>query len=804
MMSKKSPVIERDGVSSANMSSVSFSNDVDYEYERRKYSQGRAASPQHSFKPQQQQHQQSQLHRPEIEPDGPSTSHSSQPSLGTLKVNRSFIQSGSPQLSSVDARANDRPIKGILVNQGYRSQESTPRSTPRLRIEPDWESQAQEPLQRAGPALRTIRQSHESAEKARSRSSGGGVSVVADFLRKFSPKIGRSKKALQWYTVDIQPSAGLSVHSAVLNGKHNNSSSVNVNTAPHIAVEPDECSTLRELQNGRISTEFSAEMTECLRHTGAPPPETAARGGRAPSKAREETDFRSGKYVVHLSETTEKSSSKSKTLPATGVTTSSPWRAMVVDIDIDKRQASPQPAPQPAPSGSQSERSQFFQSMQAGGSLQAQTSSTSARPVYTSAEKKPAQQPPPHQFRPLDFNIPDYFQGSASYLAAVKARDTDLNRHIPSYIQLSRALNGYSARNLYTPRKLVSSRDYNQLLCKSEEYLHRRTGTPTPTLTTPTPLPSFPRSPSRGTTGTPGPGQDVYQAPHSARQLRSHSAAPPEVRRAASEDRDLSLVGLDAPPPPPKPARLREVVRKPGHEFLEKLEGERARLQALCDEGSVQLQTNDLNDEIADQLRAAIGKTQLLLSQKFQQFRKLCQKNIEESEDEPLKTGTGDLLGFWEMMAIQTADVERMFGEVERLRAAASSGGGALSFYQTPSSDGSDAAPPPAGAGPTPSTSKSPQHGVLLSAGAGGQRRGSKPKVTFQLNERDVQRRELIAAKRRAFEAEKRQGSGSGSGSGSSEDSSAPSVAGSEELAPAPEDDVHIFLPANAATLQVT
>ena len=68
-------------------------------------------------------------------------------------------------------------------------------------------------------------------------------------------------------------------------------------------------------------------------------------------------------------------------------------------------------------------------------------------------------------------------------------------------------------------------------------------------------------------------------------------------------------------------------------------------------------------------------------------------------------------------------------------------------------------------------------------------RRSSKPKVTFQLTERDVQRKEMIAAKRREFEQQQQQQSKM-----SVDVIDTPSVAGPGH------DDVHIYVASNSSS----
>lgn len=82
-------------------------------------------------------------------------------------------------------------------------------------------------------------------------------------------------------------------------------------------------------------------------------------------------------------------------------------------------------------------------------------------------------------------------------------------------------------------------------------------------------------------------------------------------------------------------------------------------------------------------LRTACGKARLLVSEKFDQFRGLCQENLvweemktsnvgSQADGENLSSGLitliSDLEGFWAMVSLQVDDVRRLFDEVHQLR----------------------------------------------------------------------------------------------------------------------------------------
>ncbi len=81
------------------------------------------------------------------------------------------------------------------------------------------------------------------------------------------------------------------------------------------------------------------------------------------------------------------------------------------------------------------------------------------------------------------------------------------------------------------------------------------------------------------------------------------------------------------------------------------------------------------NQQVIGKIQSAIGKTRLLVNKKFEQFRDLCKKNLQEKIDEltsnktmEFRTLDDDLAGFWDMLCIQIDDVRKYFSELDTLR----------------------------------------------------------------------------------------------------------------------------------------
>ncbi|KAL3837040.1 hypothetical protein ACJMK2_022430 [Sinanodonta woodiana] len=107
--------------------------------------------------------------------------------------------------------------------------------------------------------------------------------------------------------------------------------------------------------------------------------------------------------------------------------------------------------------------------------------------------------------------------------------------------------------------------------------------------------------------------------------------------------------------------------RKDGNYYLRVTEVEEARLLSSCSKCELELVSDSLPEEASGKLRATIGKANLLISQKFRQFKDLCQQHINPEPGAKL-TKWEDLQGFWDMMKIQVDDVDMMFTEVDLMR----------------------------------------------------------------------------------------------------------------------------------------
>ncbi|XP_022254177.1 uncharacterized protein LOC106469893 isoform X2 [Limulus polyphemus] len=112
-----------------------------------------------------------------------------------------------------------------------------------------------------------------------------------------------------------------------------------------------------------------------------------------------------------------------------------------------------------------------------------------------------------------------------------------------------------------------------------------------------------------------------------------------------------------------------EMEERDGNWFLAALEKQKQQIEEKVLEVEKEMMRSDIPEDAAGKMRAAIGKANLLLSQKFEQFRGLCKKNLNQNLTEPFPTTVSDLAGFWDMVLLQVADVQDTLTNIEILKA---------------------------------------------------------------------------------------------------------------------------------------
>ncbi|XP_017262238.1 disks large-associated protein 1 isoform X1 [Kryptolebias marmoratus] len=127
---------------------------------------------------------------------------------------------------------------------------------------------------------------------------------------------------------------------------------------------------------------------------------------------------------------------------------------------------------------------------------------------------------------------------------------------------------------------------------------------------------------------------------------------------------------MDAVPEPEVEALeaiSRSVCPRDGRWFLKLLQAETERMEGWCRQMEQDETENELPDEILGKIRSAVGSAQLLMSQKFQQFRELCEENLNpNAHPRPISQ---DLAGFWDMLQLSIENISLKFDELHQLKA---------------------------------------------------------------------------------------------------------------------------------------
>ncbi|XP_054985416.1 disks large-associated protein 1 isoform X11 [Sorex araneus] len=145
---------------------------------------------------------------------------------------------------------------------------------------------------------------------------------------------------------------------------------------------------------------------------------------------------------------------------------------------------------------------------------------------------------------------------------------------------------------------------------------------------------------------------------------------------AADDDFDADFDPSILPPPDPwidsitedpLEAVQRSVCHRDGHWFLKLLQAERDRMEGWCRQMEREERENNLPDDILGKIRTAVGSAQLLMAQKFYQFRELCEENLNPNAH-PRPTSQ-DLAGFWDMLQLSIENISMKFDELHQLKA---------------------------------------------------------------------------------------------------------------------------------------
>lgn len=100
-----------------------------------------------------------------------------------------------------------------------------------------------------------------------------------------------------------------------------------------------------------------------------------------------------------------------------------------------------------------------------------------------------------------------------------------------------------------------------------------------------------------------------------------------------------------------------------GHYYLNLLVQEESFINEQVKLAEIMLAEHgsEMDEDTLGKIRSAIGKANLLINKKCNQFRGLCEKGINRDVDDQYAVLDDDLAGFWDMLSIQLSDVRKSF-----------------------------------------------------------------------------------------------------------------------------------------------
>ncbi|KAF5909335.1 disks large-associated protein 4-like isoform X1, partial [Clarias magur] len=174
---------------------------------------------------------------------------------------------------------------------------------------------------------------------------------------------------------------------------------------------------------------------------------------------------------------------------------------------------------------------------------------------------------------------------------------------------------------------------------------------------------------------------DIVTTTGPSRQLLTNRSTTRSSSSSFSESLDPALDPSSLPPPDPwlesgngtgngGPTHTASggmsACRRDGHWFLKLLQAETARMEGWCKQMDEETKEHQLSEEVLGKVRSAVGSAQLLMSQKFQQFRGLCEQNLNVNAN-PRPTAQ-DLAGFWDLLQLSIEDISLKFDELYHLK----------------------------------------------------------------------------------------------------------------------------------------
>ncbi|XP_057210391.1 disks large-associated protein 3 [Triplophysa rosa] len=166
-------------------------------------------------------------------------------------------------------------------------------------------------------------------------------------------------------------------------------------------------------------------------------------------------------------------------------------------------------------------------------------------------------------------------------------------------------------------------------------------------------------------------GQWAYREDYHSGYTTTESG-PPELRALPRSHSPLPLapdravVGWnEGPRSLPDSGRASPCLRD-GEFFLRLLQTEVERMEGWCQNMEREAETNELPEEVLELIRGAVGSAQMLMSQRVQQFFRMCQQSVDPSSyPQPI---TQDLASYWDLLQLAIEDVRVKFQDLQRLK----------------------------------------------------------------------------------------------------------------------------------------
>uniref|UniRef100_G1R2H9 DLG associated protein 4 n=1 Tax=Nomascus leucogenys TaxID=61853 RepID=G1R2H9_NOMLE len=311
----------------------------------------------------------------------------------------------------------------------------------------------------------------------------------------------------------------------------------------------------------------------------------------------------------------------------------------------------------------------------------------------------------------LDLPLPSYFRSrSHSYLRAIQAEDSVSLQSLsppPSTGSLSNSRSSCLVAYKKTPPPVpprTTSKPFISVTVQSstesaqDTYLdsqdHKSEVTSQSGLSNSSDsLDSSTRPPSV-TRGGVAPAPEAPEPPpkHAALKSEQGTLTSSESHPEAAPKRKLSSIGIQVDCIQPVPKEEPSPATKFQSIGVQVEDDWRDSELGACDSSSISSwrpipSFSTLCFPVLGKVRSAVGSAQLLMSQKFQQFRGLCEQNLNPDAN-PRPTAQ-DLAGFWDLLQLSIEDISMKFDELYHLKA------NSWQLVETPEKRKEEKKPPP-------------------------------------------------------------------------------------------------------------